>query len=107
MRLSKTMSIGTATLMAALTLVSGSVQADQNSKNQWRNLSIGAGALGAIGLATHSGPLAILGIGGAAYSASRYEKDRHHQSEDNGYRRDRHFHRNNDNYGGWHDNDNH
>jgi hypothetical protein len=51
----------------------------QHTKNAWRNAAYGAGALGVLGLVTHNGTLATLGLGGAAYSASRYEHDRKSQ----------------------------
>lgn len=52
----------------------------QQTKNNWRNAAIGAGALGVIGLATHNKTLAVAGVAGAAYSASRYEHDRKSQA---------------------------
>ena len=48
----------------------------QKSKNQWRNLGIAGGVLGAAGLITHNKTLAIGGLAGGAYSAYRYEQDR-------------------------------
>ena len=52
----------------------------QSTKNTWRNLGYGGAALGVLGLATHNNTLAALGLGGAAYSAYRYEQDRKSQS---------------------------
>lgn len=52
----------------------------QKNKNLWRNLAIGAGVIGAHGLITHNGTETLLGLGGAAYSANRYEQDRRSQS---------------------------
>ncbi len=52
----------------------------QQTKNGWRNAAIGSGALGVLGLATHNSTLAVLGLAGGAYSASRYEHDRRSQS---------------------------
>jgi len=60
----------------------GPVQADtQKNKNLWRNLAIGAGVVAGHGLITHNGTETLLGAAGAAYSANRYEQDRHHQSQ--------------------------
>ena len=53
----------------------------QNTKNQWRNIGIGAGALGVLGLVKHNNTMAAIGLGGAAYSFSRYEHDRRSQSK--------------------------
>ena len=53
----------------------------QATKNTWRNIAIGSGALGILGLVEHNNTLAIAGIAGAAYSASRYEHDRRSQSK--------------------------
>ena len=60
----------------------GPVQADtQKNKNLWRNLAIGAGVVAGHGLITHNGTETLLGAAGTAYSANRYEQDRHHQSQ--------------------------
>ncbi len=52
----------------------------QQTKNNWRNVAIGSGALGVAGLLTHNSTLAIAGTAGALYSADRYEHDRKSQS---------------------------
>ena len=52
----------------------------QGTKNGWRNGAYIAGAAGLYGLATHNTTMSVLGLGGAAYSASRYEHDRKSQS---------------------------
>jgi hypothetical protein len=52
----------------------------QQTKNTWRNVAIGSGALGVYGLLSHNSTAAILGGAGALYSASRYEHDRKSQS---------------------------
>lgn len=52
----------------------------RDTKNEWRNIAIGAGALGALGLLENDDTLAILGGAGALYSLNRYEHDR--KSED-------------------------
>src|SRR5579863_5501073 len=53
----------------------------QKRKNDWRNIAIGAGALGVVGLLNHNSTEAIVGGLGAAYSASQYEHYRHRQSQ--------------------------
>ncbi|HZO91950.1 MAG TPA: hypothetical protein VFB38_26775 [Chthonomonadaceae bacterium] len=52
----------------------------QETKNQWRNIAIGAGALGVLGLLKHDSTLTFLGTAGALYSLNRYEHDRKSQS---------------------------
>lgn len=65
-----------------------SAQADsQKNKNLWRNLAIGSGVVAAHGLVRHNGTETLLGAAGAAYSANRYEQDRHHQSQRSSWRR--------------------
>jgi hypothetical protein len=59
----------------------------QNNKNLWRNLAIGAGALGVYGAVNHNSTETILGAAGAAYAANRYEQERHSQSVHNSGRR--------------------
>ncbi len=53
----------------------------QKNKNMWRNAAIGSGAVAVYGLTHHKDTLTILGAAGAAYSAQRYEDDRHSQSK--------------------------
>jgi hypothetical protein len=48
----------------------------QQTKNEWRNIAIGAGALGVLGALNHDSTLAFAGTAGALYSASRYDHDR-------------------------------
>lgn len=68
---------------AALSPIAAS--ADQSSrqknKNQWRNLGIGGAAVAGYGLLKHNNTATLLGAAGAAYSAKRYEDDRHSQSQ--------------------------
>ncbi len=73
--------VGLAATVAAGILAPISAQADQNSKNQWRNLGIGGAAVAGYGLLHHNSTATLLGAAGAAYSANRYEQDRHHQSQ--------------------------
>ncbi len=53
----------------------------QGQKNMWRNLAIGGGALGVLGLFKGNSTLTALGLGGGLYSAYRYEQDRKGQSK--------------------------
>jgi hypothetical protein len=52
----------------------------QETKNNWRNLAIGSGAVGLLGLLKGDSTLTFLGAAGALYSANRYEQDRKSQS---------------------------
>jgi len=52
----------------------------QKTKNEWRNIAIGAGALGVLGLLNHDSTLTFAGAAGALYSANRYEQDRKSQN---------------------------
>jgi len=52
----------------------------QKTKNEWRNIAIGSGALGVLGLLKHDSTLTFAGAAGALYSANRYEQDRRSQS---------------------------
>ena len=51
----------------------------QKTKNEWRNIAIGSGALGVFGLLNHDPTLSFVGAAGALYSLDRYEKDRKSQ----------------------------
>jgi hypothetical protein len=53
----------------------------QKTKNEWRNLAIGGGALTAFGLLKHDTTLTFVGAAGTLYSLDRYEKDRKSQSK--------------------------
>lgn len=53
----------------------------QQTKNQWRNIAIGSGGLGVLGLLKHDNTLMFAGAAGALYSANRYEQDRKSQSK--------------------------
>jgi len=52
----------------------------QKTKNDWRNLSYGAGAVGVLGLLKHDNTMTIVGVAGTLYSLDRYEHDRKSQS---------------------------
>ncbi len=77
--------LGVALTVAAAAFAPMAVHADdssrQKNKNQWRNGAILGGAAALYGLHNHDTTTTILGAGAAAYSASRYEKDRHSQSQ--------------------------
>ena len=74
----------------------------QKKKNEWRNIAIGSGALGLLGLVKHDNTLAFAGAAGALYSANRYEQDRKSQSKTDraraAYFNKRHFYRNGHHY---------
>lgn len=53
----------------------------QDKKNEWRNIAIGAGAVGILGLLKNDSTLTFAGAAGALYSAWRYEQDRKSQSK--------------------------
>src|SRR5688572_3089598 len=52
----------------------------QQKKNEWRNIGIGSGTLGVLGLLTKNNTLMWAGVAGGLYSAHRYEQDRKSQS---------------------------
>jgi len=83
MKLSSVIAIAAVGVTAALPMTSlaqSQKQHRQNMKNQWRNLAIGSGALGLLGLLKHDNTLMFAGAAGALYSANRYEQDRKSQS---------------------------
>jgi hypothetical protein len=51
------------------------------TKNEWKNLAIGSGLIGVLGLLTKEPSLTFAGAAGALYSAYRYEQDRKSQSK--------------------------
>ena len=53
----------------------------QETKNNWRNVAIGAGAVSVFGLLKHDNTIAFAGAAGALYSANRYEQDRKSQNK--------------------------
>ena len=53
----------------------------QKNKNQWRNITYGAGAATAYGLLKHDKTVTLLGAAGTLYSLNRYEHDRKSQSK--------------------------
>ncbi len=53
----------------------------QKKKNNWRNAAVGAGAVAGYGLLKGNKTATVLGAAGAAYSAKRYEEERHNQSK--------------------------
>ncbi len=80
-----------ATVLAPVTLMPAEAHAQkkslsqeskrrQSKKNEWRNIGIASAAAGVYGFVKGDKTLGVLGAAGAAYSASRYEKDRKSQS---------------------------
>jgi len=59
----------------------------QKNKNNWRNLAGAGAAVAGYGLLKHNKTATILGAAGGAYAASRYEKDRHSQSQQSAARK--------------------
>ena len=95
-RSTKAISIGLIATFAAMSVVPAAMANDQKNKNNWRNISIGAGALTLYGLSKHNSTLSLLGGLGTAYSLKQYEDARHRQSVNSSYRR--YYHR----YRIWH-----
>ncbi len=77
--------LGLAATVAAAAFAPLAAHADQSSrqsnKNQWRNLGVAGAAVAGYGLLKHNSTATVLGAAGAAYSANRYEQDRHSQSQ--------------------------
>lgn len=77
--------LGMVATVAATALAPLAAHADQSSrqknKNQWRNLAGAGAAVAGYGLIKHNSTATVLGAAGAAYSAKRYEDDRHSQSQ--------------------------
>ena len=67
-------------VFASAALLPSVALASQGTKNQWRNLAIGGGALAGYGLLTHNGTATTVGVLGGGYSLYRYEQDRKSQS---------------------------
>lgn len=81
------LSVGTVAI-APLSMNSNVAQAQtreqknrQKHKNDWRNLSIGSGAIALLGLLKGDTTVTFLGAAGSLYSAYRYEQDRKSQSK--------------------------
>ncbi len=99
-RASKLTILGLAATVAAAA-IAPSAHADQKNKNLWRNGAVLGGAAALYGLHNHDRTTTLLGVGAAAYSANRYETDRHHQSQAQArrdqnaryYRSHRHYYR--------------
>jgi len=87
MKASKLTILGLAATVAAAAFAPLAASADQNSKNQWRNLGAAGAAVAGYGLLKHNTTATVIGAAGAAYSANRYEQDRHHQSQANAARK--------------------
>ena len=84
MKLTQTLSmLGLAATVALAPLAAhADSSSQQKNKNNWRNIGIGSAAVAGYGLLKHNNTATLLGVAGAAYSANRYEQDRHHQSQD-------------------------
>ncbi len=67
--------------MTAVAQHGSKYQHRQSTKNTWRNVAIGSGAVGLYGLLKGNSTLTLLGAAGALYSANRYEQDRKSQSK--------------------------
>ena len=73
----------------ALGALSPAAMADsrQKNKNNWRNLAGAGAAVAGYGLIKHNKTATVVGAAGAAYSAHRYEQDRHSQSQQSAARK--------------------
>jgi len=54
----------------------------RDSKHEWQNIAIGAGALGVLGFLTHDNFLGFAGTAGALYSLNRYDQDRRSENRE-------------------------
>ncbi len=89
-----------AILAVAFSLIGPMAHADstQSNKNLWRNLGIGGAVIAGHGLLTHNGTETLIGVGAAAYSAHRYEEERHSQSQQRDNRRRQYYYRRHEHY---------
>ena len=87
--LAKFVALGTIASIAAVPAIASAqnvrdlqnlIDRRQSKKNEWRNIAIGAGALGVLGLLKKDNTLFFAGTAGALYSLHRYEQDRKSQS---------------------------
>jgi hypothetical protein len=67
--------LATATALPAMSMAQTYRQHREQKKNEWKNIGIGAAAVGVYGLIKGDKNLAILGAAGAGYSAYRYSQD--------------------------------
>lgn len=91
-RVTRTVSLGVIATFALGIMAPMAHADDQKTKNQWRNIAIGAGAVTLYGLTKHNNTLSLLGALGTAYSLKQYEDARHRQSVNSRYRS--YYHRN-------------
>jgi hypothetical protein len=70
------LAIGGATLAPVTIQAQNWSQHRHNMQNDWRNIAIGSGALGLLGLLNHDNTLTFVGAAGALYSYNRYDQDR-------------------------------
>lgn len=75
--------LGLLATIGAAAFAPAGVRADgqQDNKNLWRNGTIAGAAAALYGLHNHDTVTTVIGAAGAAYSAHRYEQDRHSQDE--------------------------
>jgi len=85
-RSTKTISLGLIATFAAMSVAPAAMANDQNNKNNWRNIAIGAGTATIYGATQHNNTVALLGALGTAYSLKKYEDARHEQSVNNSRR---------------------
>ncbi len=63
-------------IAAPMTAMAQGVEHRKKTRDEWKNLGLGAGALALLGLVTKNGTLTLVGAAGGLYSAYRYEQDR-------------------------------
>lgn len=82
--ITKTAALAVLAMLGPMALMPATAEAQssrrQQTKNEWRNLAIGGGALALYGLLKKDSTLTFVGSVGALYSAYRYEQDRKSQS---------------------------
>ncbi len=74
-------------------LVLADPASQQKNKNDWRNLATAGAAVAGYGLLKHNTTATVIGAAGAAYSAKRYEDERHSQSQAKAARDRARYHR--------------
>lgn len=92
--------LGASAVSPTAVMAQGS-QERQKKKNDWRNIAGGAAAVAGYGLLKGDKTATVVGAAGAAYSAKRYEEERHNQSKRKSARQhrqnytegDRHYYR--------------
>lgn len=90
-----------ASAVSPTAVVAQNGQDRQKKKNDWRNLGTAGAAIAGYGLLKGNKTATVVGAAGAAYSAKRYEEERHNQSKRKSARQhrqnytegDRHYYR--------------